>query len=138
MLKSTTIRHAFLPDRQDRAVADLLHDSEQPLDSMLDFSICGGRQHPLQAPEIHPEQTASPGVERESETQTPIEDFFPAKPAQDTRQSRQALDVASQLRLQGHGSKQTGEKSPFWAFEHRIWRHRRDRAEGRNHGVQGR
>ena len=81
MLKSTTIRHASIPDRQDRAVADLLNDSQHPLDSMLNFSICGGRQRPLQDPETHPEQTASPGVERESELQTPVERLFPAKPA---------------------------------------------------------
>ena len=59
----------------------------------------------------HLEQTALSGVERESETQPPMEEFFPAKPAQDTKQSRQAVNVASQLRLHGHGSKQTGEKT---------------------------
>lgn len=138
MTKLSTTRHASLQGRQARAVANLLSESQQPIDSMLDFSICGGRQHPLQNSEGLPEQTASPGMERECETQPPIEKFFPAKPSQDTKQSRQVVDVATQLRLQGHGLKQTGEESPFWAFEHRRWRHRRDRAEGRNHGVQGR
>jgi hypothetical protein len=138
MPKSTTSRHDSLQDRQDRAVAGLLNDSEHPFDSILDFFICGGRQYPVQDRETHLERTASAGMERESDTQPSIENFFPAKLSQDTKQSRQAVDVATQLRLEGHGSKQTGEKSPFWAFEHRIWRHRRDRAEGRNHGVQGR
>jgi hypothetical protein len=70
----------------------------------------------------------------ESEAQPPIDDFFSSKPPHGTKQSRQAVDVATQLSMERHGWKQTGEPSPFRAFEHR-WPHRRDHAEGRNHRL---
>jgi hypothetical protein len=77
------------------------------------------------------------GLLLDSETQPPMDDFLPAKPPHDTKESRQAADVATQLSLQHHGWKQTGEPSPLWVFEHRRPQ-RRDRAEGRNRGVEGR
>lgn len=58
-----------------------------------------------------------------------------AKYPHGTKRSRQAMGVATGLRMEHHGWKQTGKKSSLWAFEHR-WAHRRDRAEGRNHGIQ--
>ena len=56
---------------------------------------------------------------------------------QHTKQPRKAMDVATQLSLGHHGWKQTGEIDSLRVFEHR-WPHLKDRAEGRNHGVQGR
>ena len=53
-----------------------------------------------------------------------------------TKRSRQAVGVAAHLSMEHHGWKQTGEPRPFRAFEHRS-PHRRDHAEGRNHGVRG-
>ena len=41
MSKLTTTRHDFLQDRQGRMFADVLNDSEQPSDDVLDFFICG-------------------------------------------------------------------------------------------------
>ena len=38
MLKLTTTRHDFPQDRQGRMFADVLNDSEQPFDVVLDFS----------------------------------------------------------------------------------------------------
>jgi len=137
MPKLNTTRHDDLQARQSRTIAGMLNDSEQPSDAVLDFSVCEGRQCPKQGSETQQSQILLAGVEQDSEVQPPIEDFFPSKPPHGTKQSRQAVDVATQLSMQRHGWKQTGEKSPYRAFEHR-WPHMRDRAEGRNHGVQGR
>ena len=90
------------------------HDFRQ--NSVLDLFICGGRQRPMQDSETYLEQI--PLAERPN----------------GTKRSRQAAGVATHLNMEHHGFKQTGKKSPVWAFEHR-WTHRRDRAEGRNHNL---
>ena len=90
------------------------HDLIQ--DALLDFFICGGRPHPMQDSEPHHEEI-------------PLADF-----PHDTKQSRQAENVATRLSMEHHGWKQTGKTSSLWAFEHR-WPHLRDHAEGRNHRL---
>ena len=116
MIKLTATRHAFLPNRQRRTFADVLDHSEQPLDAVLDFFSCGGRPRPMQHAETHQERI-------------PL-----AEHPHGSKRSRQAVDGAARLSMERHGWKQTGTKSPLWAFEHR-WAHRRDRDEGRNHRL---
>jgi hypothetical protein len=137
MPKLNTTHHDDLHDRQGKTVNDLLNDSEQSFDGTLDFSICGGRQLPIHDAGTHPEELPLAGIERDSEAQPPSDDFFSSETPHGTKRSRQAVDVATRLSMERHGWKQTGEKSSLWAFEHRS-PHRRDHAEGRNHGVQGR
>ena len=137
MPKLNTTRHDDLQDHQGTTVADSLNPSEQPFDALLDFSICEGRQVPIQGSETYQSRVPLAGVEQESAAQPPIEDVFASEAPRGTKQSRQAGDVATQLSMERHGWKQTGETSSLWAFEHRR-PHMRDRAEGRNHGVQGR
>src|SRR5271165_6091342 len=119
MPKLNTNHHDDLQNRQGKTVNDLLDDSEQSFDGTLDFSICGGRQLPIRDAETHSEQLPLAGIERDSEAQPPIEDFFASEAPHGTKQSRQAVDVATQLSLERHGWKQTGEKSSQWVFEHR-------------------
>ncbi len=137
MPKLNTNHYDDLQNRQGKTVNDLLNDSERSLDGTRNFSICGGRQLPVEDSEIHPERTSLAGEELESVAQPPTKDFFASEAPHGTKQSRQAVGVATQLSLERHGWKQTGEPSPLRVFEHR-WPHMRDRAEGRNHGVQGR
>jgi len=136
MTKLNTTHHDDLQNHQGKTVNDLLNDSEQSLDGTLDFSICGGRQIPVEDSDVHPERT-SVAEQEEPVAQPPTKDFFASEAPHSTKQSRQAVDVATQLSMEGHGWKQTGEPSSLWAFEHRRPQ-MRDRAEGRNHGVQGR
>jgi len=133
MPKLNTNRHDDLQDRHGRTLADMLNEPEKPFDAVLDLSICGGQQRSVQDSETHQAQIPLAG---ESEARLPIDDFFSSEPPHGTKRSRQAVDVATQLSMQRHGWKQTGEKSPYRTFEHR-WPHMRDRAEGRNHGVRG-
>jgi hypothetical protein len=139
MPKLNTNHHDDLQNHQGKTLNDLLNDSEQSSDGTLDFSICGGRQLPAHDAGIHPERPSLAGHE-EPVAQLPTKDFFASEAphgTHGTKQSRQAVDVATQLSMERHGWKQTGEPSPLRVFEHR-WPHMRDRSEGRNHGVQGR
>jgi hypothetical protein len=134
MLKVTTTRHDFLRERQGTMVADVLNDSEQSCDAVLDFFICGGRQGPVQDPETHHEQIPLAGEVQEFEAQPSIDDFFSSEHPHGTKRSRQAVGLAARLSMEHHGWKQTGTTSSLWAFEHR-WPHLRDHAEGRNHRL---
>ena len=116
MPKLTTTRHDFLQDRQRRTFTDVLNDLKRPFDKVLDFFICGGRQHPMEGSETNHEPIPLAGHPH------------------GTKRSRQVMDVATSLGMEHHGWKQTGKKSSLWAFEHR-WAHRRDRAGGRNHLI---
>ena len=115
MPKLTTTRHDCLQDHQRKRFADVLNNSQQPFDAVLDFFTCGG-QHSMQDSET--QHRGIPLVEH----------------PHGTKRLRQAVGVATHLSMEHHGWKQTGEKSSLWAFEHR-WAHRRDRAEGRNHRL---
>jgi len=137
MSKLNTNRHDLLQDRQRRTFAEVLNELKQPFDAVLDLFTFGSRPRPMQGSETHHERIPMAGTVGESEAQPPIDAFFPSKAPHGTKQSRQAVDVATQLSMERHGWKQTGEPSSLWAFEHRR-PHMRDRAEGRNHGVQGR
>ena len=137
MPKLNTTRHDLFQDGQGRMFADLLNDSEQPSDAVLDFFICGDGQSAIQDSETRHERIPLAGVPQELEAQPPMDDIFSSKHPQSTKRSRQTMGVATGLSMERHGWKQTGTKSYLWAFERRC-AHLRDRAEGRNHGVQGR
>jgi hypothetical protein len=130
MLRLATTALDSLQDRQGRKFADVMNDSEQPFDSVVAFSICSGRQHPIQGSETHERIPLAEG------DQSPINDLYSSEHPHGTKQSRQAVDVLAHLSLQRHGWKHTGKKSSLWAFEHR-WPHRRDHADGRNHRHPG-
>jgi hypothetical protein len=83
-----------------------------------------------------PKRNSLAGVVEECGTQPPIDDILTSKHPHGTKRSRQAVVVSTRLRMKRHGWKQTGETSSLWVFEHR-WPHLRDRAEGRNHRLQG-
>ena len=116
MLRLTTTRHEFRQDRQRMTLADVLNNWKQPFDALRDFFLCGGRKLRMQESATHHEQI-------------PV-----AEHPHSTKRSRQAMDGSARVSMEHHGWKQTGTKSPLWAFEHR-WAHRRDPAEGRNHRL---
>ena len=110
----------------------MLNDSEQPFDTVIDLSICEGRQRRMQESEIHHDRAPLAEVVREPESQAPIDDSLSSNHPQSTKRLRQALGVATRMSMEHHGWKKTGKRSSLWVFEHR-WPHLRDRAEGRNH-----
>jgi hypothetical protein len=130
MRKPTITRPGLLQDRQGRAFADVLNNSERP--SVIDVSICEGRQRGMQESEIHHDRAPLAEVVQEPESQSPIDDLFSSHHRQITKRLRQALGVATRSSMEHHGWKETGKKSSLWVFERRC-PHLRDRAEGRNH-----
>ena len=130
MRKPTITRHDSLQDCQGSAFTDVLNNSEQP--SVIDFSICEGRQRGVQESEIHHDRAPLAEVVQEPESQSPIDDFFSSNHPQVTKRLRQALGVATRSSMEHHGWKETGKRSSLWVFERRC-PHLRDRAEGRNH-----
>jgi hypothetical protein len=134
MPKLNATRHDLFQDGQGKMFADLLNDSERPSDTVLDLFICGDGERPIQDSETH-EGIPLTGLVQELEAQPP--DFSSSQHPESTKRSRQAMSVVTDLSMEGHGWKQTGTKSHLWAFERRC-AHLRDRAEGRNHGVQDR
>lgn len=132
MSKRTIARHDFLEDRLG-GIANMLTDSNQPFDAVIDFSICEGRQRSMQESEIQRDRAE---VAREPESQSPIDEALSSGHPQSTKGLRQAMGVVARLSMQHHGWKETGKTNSLWVFEHR-WPHRRDRAEGRNHRLQG-
>ena len=135
MPKPTITRHDFLQDRQGRTFADVLTDSEQPFDTVIDFSICEGRQRRMQESEIHHDRAPLAEVVQEPESQSSIDDSLSSDHPQSTKRLRQAVGVAVHMSMEHHGWKKTGKTSSLWVFEHR-WPHLRDRAEGRNHRLE--
>ena len=113
----------------------MLNDPEQPFDTVLDFSICEGREQRMQESEIHHDRAPLAEVVREPESESPIDDSLSSNHPQSTKRLRQALGVVARLSMEHHGWKETGKRSSLWVFEHR-WPHLRDRAEGRNHRLQ--
>jgi hypothetical protein len=132
MLESTTTRDDFRQDRQRKTLADVLNNWKHPFDALQDFFLSGVRPIPIQDSATHHEQIPLVGVVPEIEAQPPIN--FSSKHPHSTKRSRQAVDGSARVSMEHHGWKQTGTKSPLWAFEHR-WAHRRDHAEGRNHRL---
>ena len=136
MPKLNSTRHDFVQGRQAKSIAEMLNGSQESFETVLDFSICGGQHHAIHDSAAHPERTPLAAAVQASEADPAIDEFFSLKPPHGSKRSRQAVKVATHLSMEHHGSKQASTNGSPWVFEHR-WPHRRDHAEGRNHGVRG-
>ena len=134
MPKLNTTCHDSLQDRQAKSIAEILNESQQSFETVLDFSICGGQHHAIHDSVAPPERTPPAAAVQASEADPAIDEFFSLKPPHGSKRSRQAVKVATHLSMEHHGSKQASTNGSPWVFEHR-WPHRRDRAEGRNHRL---
>lgn len=130
----TTNHHTRPRNLHGGKFADMLNDSKTPSVAVLDISICGDRQPPMQDSETDHERIPLAKLVRECESLTPVDALLSSNHPHGTKQSRQAVGVVARLGMEKHGWKQTGKKSSLWTFEHR-WAHLRDRAEGRNHRL---
>jgi hypothetical protein len=103
-------RQDFLQDRQGRRFADVLNDSGQPFDAVLDFLSSEERQRRMQESEIHHDRPPLAGVVRELEMQPSIDDFLSSKHPRLTKRLRQAVGVAVRMIMERLGWKKTGKK----------------------------
>jgi hypothetical protein len=103
-------RHDFLQDRQGRTFADVLNDSEQPFDEVLEFFNEEHRQLRMEEAEIHHDRPPLAGVVRELESQPAVDDFLSSKHPRRTKRLRQAVGVVVRMIMERRGWKKTGRK----------------------------
>jgi len=103
-------RQDFLRDRQGKTFADVLNDSEQPFDAVLDFFNDEDRQRRMVESEIHHDRAPLAGVVREFEALPSIDDFLSSKHPHRTKRLRQAVGVVVRMIMDHLGWKKTGKK----------------------------
>jgi hypothetical protein len=103
-------RKDFLDDRQGRTFADVLNDSEQPFDDVLEFFNDKERQRRLEESEIHHDRPALAGVVRELESLESIDRFLGQQHPRRTKRLRQVVGVLVRMIMEGRGWRKTGRK----------------------------
>ena len=76
MAATSLTRNHFLEDRQGRTFADVLEDSEQPFDAVLEFFNDADRQRRMEESELHHNRPPLAGVVRELESVPAIDRFL--------------------------------------------------------------
>jgi hypothetical protein len=110
MPKITITRQDFLQDRQGRTFADVVNDTEQPFDAVLDFFNFEDRQRRMQEAEIHHDRPPLAGVVRDLESQPSIDNFLSTKHPRRTKRLRQAVGVVVRMIMDRLGWKKIGKK----------------------------
>jgi hypothetical protein len=110
MPRVTITRRDFVQDRQGRTFADVLDDSEQPLDAVLEFFNDEARQRRMEESEIHHDRPPLAGVVRELESQPPIDAFLSSQHPHRTKRLRQAVGVVVRMIMERLGWTKTGKK----------------------------
>lgn len=103
-------RHEFLADRQGRTFIDVLNDSEQPFDLVLEFFSDKDRQRRMEESEIHHDRAPLAGVVRELESLPAVDRFLAGVHADRTMRLRQAVGVVVRMIMERRGWKKTGRK----------------------------
>ncbi|MBC8356926.1 MAG: hypothetical protein H8E66_33560 [Planctomycetes bacterium] len=103
-------RDDFLGDPQGRTFADVVNDSSQPFDSVLDFFDDADRQRRMEESELHHDRAPLAGVVRELETQTTIDRFLTGVHVRQSTRFRQAIGVLVRIIMERRGWQKTGRK----------------------------
>jgi hypothetical protein len=103
-------RNDLLEDRQGRTFADVLNDSEQPLDSVLAFFNDKERQRRMEESEIHHDRPALAGVVRELEALEAVDRFLASQHPRRTKRLRQVVGVVVRMIMEQRGWRKTGRK----------------------------
>jgi len=106
----TVSRDDFLKDRQGRTFADVVKDTEQPFDDILEFFSDQKRQRRMEESELHHDRAPLAGVVRELESQPAIDQFLSAVQAQRNKRVRQAIGVLVRMIMERRGWQKTGRK----------------------------
>jgi len=106
----TITREEFLQDRQGRTFADVLGDTEQPFDDVLQFFNDEGRQRRMEESETHHDRPPLAGVVRELESRPAIDQFLASKHPRRTKRLRQAVGVVVRMIMERRGWRKTGRK----------------------------
>lgn len=103
-------REVFGEDAQGRTFTDVMNDSEQPLDVVLEFFSDPDRQRRMEESEIHHDRSPMAGVVRELEAQPEVNAFLLGVHASRSKRLRQAIGVVVRMIMVSRGWKKTGRK----------------------------
>ena len=103
-------RDDLLQDRQGKTFADVVNDSEQPFDVVLDFLNDAGRQRRMEESELHHDRAPLAGVVRELESLPAIDSFLAENRAHRNTRFRQAVGVLVRMIMERRGWCKTGRK----------------------------
>ncbi len=110
MVKTCLSRDDFLDDPQGRTFADVVNDSDQPFDQVLEFFNNPGRQQRMEESELHHDRSPLAGVVRELESQPAINRFLASAQIKRNTRFRQAIGVLVRIIMQQRGWQRTGRK----------------------------
>jgi hypothetical protein len=103
-------REDFLEDRQGRTFADVLNDTAQPFDIVLEFFADENRQRRMEESELHHDRSPLAGVVRELEAHEKINDFLAGAHVRRNTRFRQAIGVLVRMIMERRGWQKTGRK----------------------------
>ena len=103
-------KESFLKDRQGKTFADVVNDSAQPFDRVLEFFHDEGRQRRMEDAELHHDRAPLAGVVRELEAQPEIDRFLGHAQIRRNTRFRQAIGVLVRIIMERRGWKKTGRK----------------------------
>src|SRR6185295_498955 len=110
MPKVRVSRTDFLEDKQGKTFADVVSDSEQPFDKVLEFFDDEYRQRRMDEAELHHDRPPLAGVIRELEAQPDIDQFLAGTHSRRNTRFRQAIGVLVRMIMERRGWKKTGRK----------------------------
>ena len=103
-------RKNFLEDIQGRTFADVVNDSEQPFDAVLEFFNNDNRQRRMEESEIHHDRPPLSGVVREFESLPAIDRYLASVHTTRSKRLRQAVGVVVRMIMESRGWQKTGRK----------------------------
>ena len=110
MAKVRITRDEFLADRQGKTFADVVNDSKQPSNTVLEFFSDADRQRRMEESELHHDRAPLAGVVRELEAQPTIDKFLAGAHVRRNTRFRQAVGVLVRMLMERRGWKKTGRK----------------------------
>lgn len=110
MPKVRITQREFLEDRQGKTFSDVVNDSRQPFDRVLEFFQDEGRQRRMEESELHHDRAPLAGVVRELECQPEIDRFLGRAQIRRNTRFRQAIGVLVRMIMERRGWQKTGRK----------------------------
>jgi hypothetical protein len=103
-------RGDFLEDQQGKKFVDVINNSEQPFDFVIEFFNDADRQRRMEESELHHDRAPLAGVIRELESQPSIEQFLSSVDTSRSTRLRQATGVLVRMIMERRGWRKTGKK----------------------------
>ena len=110
MAKVRVSKQIYLQDSQGKTFADVVNDTKQPFDFVLEFFDDSDRQRRMEESELHHDRAPLAGVIRELEAQPVINRFLGVAEVRRNTRFRQAIGVLVRIIMERKGWRKTGRK----------------------------